>query len=281
MYNHYFMKFNFESKTIEYKDNPNSLKSEHLNKSIKPIMGGIYDRETLDDKTKEYFKDFEKNADFVNFKYDADDISNNKMFNSGKLTYVISQCNNKNKYSHEYLNCTGVIVVGVDKKTGENISLLSHQNPEAFLKDETVKENFIKDLNENLDTLISNCVPGTIDAVILGGNEEEISDPAFDENFRFGIDDIEVLMREKYDIYEDSIKRLNFLLSKKLNFTPTVISGPNDNFKTKDHSLSIYFDNQNRRLYQVRPKQSSENNESFEATQVENQIGKIKNKKKY
>lgn len=278
------MNNNFENKKIENnfnKDKSNTLKGEHLNEGIKPIIGGIYDRSKLDEESIKFFKEFEKNADFVNFKYDSEDISRNKMFNSGKLTYVISQCNNKDKYSHEYLNCTGVVVVGIDKKTGKNISLLSHQNPEAFLKNETIKANFIKDLNEDLDTLISNCIPGTIDAVILGGNEEEISDPAFDENFRFGIDDVEVLMREKYDTYKDSIKRLSFLLSKKLNFTPTVISGPNDNFKTKDHSLSIYFDNQNRRLYQVRPTQSSENNESFEATQVENQIGTIKNKKKY
>jgi len=273
------MKFNFESKTIEYNQS-NALKSEHLNKGIKPIIGGIYDRSKLDEESVKFFKDFEKNADFVNFEYTSDDASRNKMFNSGKLSYVISECNNKDKFSHKYLNCTGVVVVGTDKKTGKNISFLSHQNPEAFLKNEIVKENFIKDFNESLDYFINNCVSGSIDAVILGGNEEEISDPEFDENFRRGIDDEEIFMRDRYDSYQDSIKRLHLLISKKLNFTPTVISGPNDNFKTTDHSLSVYFDNENRRLYQIRPEQSSENNESFEATQVENQIGKIKNKKK-
>lgn len=276
------MNINFESKKTEdtLNNKPNALKGEHLNEGVKPIIGGIYDRSKLEEETIKFFKDFEKNADFVNFEYTSDDASRNRMFNSGKLTYVISECNNKNKYSHKYLNCTGVVVVGVDKETGKNISLLSHQNPEAFFKNKIVKENFTKDLIEDLDNLINKCIPGTIDAVILGGNEEEISDPDFDENFRFGIDDVEILMRDRYDSYQDSIKGLNFLISKKLNFTPTVISGPSDNFKTSDHSLSVYFDNENRRLYLVRPEQHSRNNESFEASQVENQIDLIKKKGK-
>ena len=199
---------NLENRKIENIEKPDILKGEHLNKGIKPITGAIYERENLDSDSISFFNEFEKNADYVNFSYSKQNIKENNMYNSGEKTYVISLCNNKNKYSDKYLNCTGLILVGEDKETGENISFLSHQNPEFFLKNETIKINFNKDLNENLDNIINRCTPGTIDAVILGGNEEEVSDFVFSENFRRGVDDDEIFMREKLDTYQDSVKRI-------------------------------------------------------------------------
>jgi hypothetical protein len=69
---------------------------------------------------------------------------------------------------------------------------------------------------------------------------------------------------------------LNHIVFEKVGFSPVVMSGPNDNFKTNKHSLNIYFDNENRRLYMLRPKQEdSKKNEAFSASDVENQIKKF------
>jgi hypothetical protein len=46
---------------------------------------------------------------------------------------VISNINTQNKYSNRYYNCTGIVVIGKDKETGENISFLTHQDPLYFL----------------------------------------------------------------------------------------------------------------------------------------------------
>jgi len=54
------------------------------------------------------------------------------------------------------------------------------------------------------------------------------------------------------------------------------MSGPNDNYKSSDHSMSVYLDNDNRKVYMLRPKQDlSIKNEAFMASGIENQINKI------
>ncbi len=252
------------------------LKPEHLKKEFRPIISGIYDRNNVDKETQYFIDDFKKNAEFVDFNYREKEIKENKMHSSGYETYVISSCNEKNKYSFSYLNCTGVLAVGVDRLTGKNISFLSHQNPEAFLEDKEVQSNFRKDIEKNIDDLISRCLPGSIDIVVLGGNKEDISQKMPDENFRMGIDNIEDFLKGPFDTYIKSVKYLNYIVKQKIGFSPIVISGPNDNFETNNHSLSIYFDNENRRLYMIKPEQeNSDKNEAFEAAKVEDQIKKF------
>ena len=259
---------------------PNTLKSEHLKDGFLPIIGGIYDRNNLDQKTEYFLDDFRKKAEFVNFSYRKRDIQDNKMYNSGDSTYVISLCNEKNKYSLAYLDCTGVVAVGVDKSTKKNISFMSHQNPDSFIEDEEVRLNFKRDLNKDLDDLITRCIPGSVDVVVFGGNKEDLKDKMPDDNFRMGIDNMNDFFKGPFDTYVKSVKFLNFIVKQKTGFSPVVLSGPNDNFKTNNHSLSVYFDNENRRLYMIRPKQEeSEKNESFVASKVEDHIQTIKNAK--
>ncbi len=249
------------------------LKNEHLKEGIKPIISGIYDRNNLDRDTQYFLDAFKKDADFVNFSYRSKDIKENAMYNSGDTTYVMSLLNNRNKYSLAYLDCTGIVAVGTDRETGENISFMSHQNPDSFLEDDYVKTNFKNDLNKNFDNLISKCIPGSIDVVILGGNKEDVSENVPNENFRLGFDDIDQYLKGPFDQYIKSVKFLSHTIKQKIGFTPIVISGPNDNFETAHHSLSAYFDNKNRRLYMVKPKQENNTkNEAFEASKVEDQI---------
>jgi hypothetical protein len=88
------------------------------------------------------------------------------------------------------------------------------------------------------------CVPGTVDAVIFGGNyffDEEASTRAFRINYNASINS---LSSEIFDV---------------LGFTPPVIAGP----KTYNGGDSVYFDNENRRLYIVRPKVGDSSTESY------------------
>lgn len=252
------------------------LKTEHLKNEFKPIISGIYDRNNLDKETQYYIDDFKKDAEFVDFNYREKEIKENKMHNSGYETYVISSCNEKNKYSFAYRDCTGVVAVGVDKITGKNISFLSHQNPDAFLGDKEVRSNFKKHIEVNIDDLISMCIPGSIDIVVFGGNKEDVSEKIPDENFRMGIDNVEDFLQGPFDTYVKSVKYLNCIIKQKIGFSPVVMSGPNDNFQTNNHSLSVYFDNENRRLYMIKPKQeNNDKNEAFDAPNVEDQIKKF------
>lgn len=252
------------------------LKNEHLEEGVKPIIGGIYDKNNIDKETQSFLNNLKKDADFVNFIYTEKDIKENKMYNSGKLSYVISFCNEKNKYSENYLDCTGVVIVGKDKETGKNISFLSHQNPDFFIKYKEGRLKFKADLDKSIDDLISKCKQGTIDAIIFGGNKQDVSENIPDENFNQGIDNIDEYLKGPFDEYVKSVKYLNYIIKQKIGFSPVVISGPNDNFETNNHSLNIYFDNNNRRLYILKPKQeNSDKNEAFEVSNIEEQMKKF------
>ena len=211
------------------------------------------------------------------------------MLNSGKETYVISPCDSQNKYSDSYLNCTGVVVSGVDKETGKNISFMSHQNPEWFLdgigktSGNSINTNVVKfkqDLAKNINELKNRCISGTVDAVIFGGNKEDFSSDVPDEKFIRGFDNEESYNKESYDNYVNSIKVLRLVISNELGFSPVVMSGPNDNFTTGLHSLTSYYDNENKRLYMIRPKQDvSVKNEPYIASDIEGYMDRLKNEK--
>ncbi len=259
------LKMNFNN--LENKK-PNALKSEHLKEGVSPIMGGIYDRATIDSDSSKHFSEIEKNSDYVNFSYRANDIEKNGMYNSGDSTYVISLINNKDKYSKAYLDCTGVVVSGIDKITGENISFLSHQNPQELFEIESVRTNFKRDLTKSLDEMLARCEPNTIDAVIMGGNKN-VEEIIIDEDFQRGRDNEDKILDDDFGPYRKSIKFLNFIISNKLNFSPVVITGPNDNFRTEQHTLDVYYENKGKHLSMIRPQQKQANNESFMASDIE------------
>lgn len=71
---------------------------------------------------------------------------------------VISHTNSRNKYSNKYYNCTGLVVIGRDRETGENISFLTHQDPLYFLVTEQ-KEKFIVAISDILLELKERSVP--------------------------------------------------------------------------------------------------------------------------
>ncbi|NVN97135.1 hypothetical protein HXX01_02795 [Candidatus Nomurabacteria bacterium] len=257
---------------------PNTLKSEHLNSEFKPIIGGIYDGDSFDQNIDELVNSFKKNGEFVNFVAKEKELQEKNFLNNGAGKYVISPCDSLDKYSLSYLDCTGIVAVGVDKKTGKNVSFMSHQDPEVFLRDEETKQKFKKDLSDSIDKLIASSVQDSVDVVIFGGQYERQSHDMPDDNFRLGVDNTDDYLEDSYSLYLKSIKFLNFNLSKQLGFSPVVMTGPNDNFYSFNNATNVYFDNENRRLYLIRPKQEvSKKNEPFVASSVEQQIDRIKN----
>jgi hypothetical protein len=261
---------------------PNVLKSEHL-KDAPPIMGCIYDWETLKKNPaqkaefSELFEKFEEKGEDVNFSFRKGDIVSETMLNTGPKTYVISPIDTKDKYSADFLDCTGVVAVGIDKKTGKNISFMSHQNPDFFLNDEEKQIKFRKDLIQKLKELKEQSLPDTIDVAIVGGNEDNTPKKIPDENFRLGIDDETKFLKDKYSNYKESITILNNSIAKVLEFSPVVLTGLNSSTSTEsgaNNALDIYLDNKNRRLYMVRARQESKYNESFLAKDVDEHISK-------
>ena len=225
----------------------NPLKSEHLNEGIKPIMVSI-GIERMHKNNLEEIHELIKNATFVDFYEDRETLDSQEIKNAGNQTYVISPLDSSNKLSQRYINCTGLLTVGVDKESGKNISLLSHQEPSKFLDHKN--NEFTEHMKDSLKQIHSQCIPGTIDSMILGGN------------YLPGYKD-----RDYRDKYEKSINKLTSLFKNEFGFEPIVTSGP----KTKEGSESLLFDNDNRRVYLVRDyyTQFTKNNEPYLPSEIE------------
>ncbi len=163
-------------------------------------------------------------------------------FTTGSIdkSFIISPISSANKLSKEYVNCTGLIVVGKDKETGKNISFLTHQNPRYFLG--AAKEEFISALESKLSEMKNRCEEGTIDAIAYGGMYDDL--------------DHDSIISEKYLESEQLIKNE---VVKVLNFKPEFVNGPKiDNLFGKIGKDEMYFKNETRQAYFIRPKVNSE-----------------------
>jgi hypothetical protein len=230
----------------------NTLKTEgHLIKGIRPIMacvGSFDDFHNSGQKPlEEVFNEQLDNAHCVDYRGSIDYFKKRNFLNAGSETYVLSVVDNKNKFSERFFDCTGLIVTGIDKKTGKNISFLSHQDPVQFLHNK--KDDFIKHLGQRLAEIKKRCISGTIDAIIVGGNYINITD------------DKGLHHKEKY---VNSVELLSTEIKKILNFEPIVVNGP----KKIGGKDNIYYDNDNRRLYFVRER-VNEDTGSFTNSNIE------------
>jgi hypothetical protein len=219
-----------------------------INKDFKPTRACIIDdTKEIDSQTKEILLSIEKNGVYVNYIKDNDFFEQGIMKNAGESTYAISECDEKNKFGEDYCNCTGFIIVGEDKDSKKQISSMSHQYPDEFLKSK--KKEFIKDLVDTVEEIKRRTKEKSVDVVIFGGNA------GGNQN------------KYNYDIYKKSIKLIGEAFKKELNFEPTVMTGPNKG--SWRGSTKVYFDTQNRRLYILRPHQESELNESYLPSEIE------------
>ena len=122
----------------------------------------------------------------------------------------------------------GLIVAGIDKKTGENISFITHQ-PSSFSEDFTV------DLKKRLNEMKERCRQGSVDAIIVGGISNS------NELFK--------------KIYVKTIHFLSKETRQTFGFEPVIVNGPKVLVPVTVDEVS--FDNKNRRLYLIRSKVNS------------------------
>jgi len=204
-----------------------------------------------------------------------------KQKSAGRETYVISALDSFNKESRNYADCTGIVAVGVDKETGENISFLTHQDGKKILTADgplkEVHEQFIADLRASLSELKDRSKTGSIDLVIFGG---------WAEGFGGGF------YPYSAEEYKRSVQMIGNLCEEVLQIDPDVAIGPNaeptrdgydehGNGTIRDFDVQVVFDTINRRLYMVRPEQPTgpsrdphhpveqNTNRTFKASQIE------------
>jgi hypothetical protein len=235
----------------------NALHGEHLEKEFSPIMVSLSDRKgprTLVNEVMDESSITSSDAEMINFFEDHDRLVEKGMKNHSTESYVISSCNEKAKYSETYRNCTGIVLAGIDKKTGKEISLLSHQYPGSFLGD--LNEKFKEDLHTALRDFVERSKEGSIDAIIFGGDYYN--------------------KKGHRDDYHQSIGMLSEVCSQELGFEPVVATGPNVDL-LNGGPTDVFYDTKNRRLYIRRPEQhKNEANQSYVASQLEEQSPKWK-----
>lgn len=168
---------------------------------------------------------------------------------TGSETYGISPVNGLNKLSKYFVNCTGLIAAGQDKKTSENISFTSHNDPGFFLFNEKNKNKFIEELGRRLGDLKKRSADRTIDAVIFGGNYLDYPENSKKE-------------------YVESVRLLSWEVRQALGFEPLIIVGPKSTAGGED----IFYDNGNRQLYAIRSKVGKSSTESFYPSELDRKI---------
>jgi hypothetical protein len=218
----------------QIKKETESLQPKHLKEGVKPIVAcvGSYHENINQDK--------KENAKDIDYFSNKKDLDSNNFKNAGELTYVISEIDDRDKFSSSFRNCTGVVVSGIDKETSKNISFLSHQHPGSFLYSSEGNAQFRVDLDSQIKKLKDRCLPASIDSVIFGGNYIQNSSK-----------------HEKS--YLESIKFLSSRIKNALDFVPIVITGP----KIFSSAEDVFFDNKNKRLYISRPGVGNKSTEPY------------------
>ncbi len=210
----------------------NPLLSEHLHEGIRPIMACMttWDDFRTNKETWEEFRNYFERSEMLNVDYEGDPgyLKQEHFKNAGVKTYTISPIDSFGKFSESFKNCTGLIVAGVDRVTGEEISFLTHQDPTYFLQPEHTSV-FLKDLETHLLTMHERCQEGTVDAVIVGGNWLEGKEE-FQRN------------------YSESLDLISSEVKKTLGFEPVVLTKP----KNTPGADDVYYDTLNRRLFLLR-----------------------------
>jgi len=150
------------SKENWYKEELAEIFWVHLKETKYKIMCGIINTWNTLNYTK---------WDFIDYFWEWD--KNKYQYLKWKEWYAsISNRNSNDKYSLYFKNCTSCVVIWKDKKAWKNVSILTHQDPNYFLKDG--KEIFSSKLKESFIKIKEQCEEWTIDIVLLWGNNRDI-----------------------------------------------------------------------------------------------------------
>ncbi|MFA5830334.1 MAG: hypothetical protein WC878_00730 [Candidatus Paceibacterota bacterium] len=234
----------------------NPLCSGHLKKGEKCViacLGTFRDFEQTDPELTLTLltPSFDGSAGIENVDYYAKpgDGKNTGSKTAGREIYVISSISDRDKMTRYLYDCLAVFVIGKDKKTKTNISLLNHQDPMKFLH-ERYRKQFTNDLSESLREMKKRCAKGTIDVIIAGGM------------YLLNHPDAMCLWEEAGEmrkIYRQSILLLSEIVKEVFGFEPVIISGP----KRVERSDAIMCVNKTRRMHIVKPQVGESMTESF------------------
>ena len=220
-----------------------TVKSEHLAEGVRPIMACVGNEM----EHMHQMSDINRIADSglnVKFYYKHEASEKKGFRSSGIEAYVISPIDERPKFTKNLQNCTSIIAVGRESGSETEISFLTHQDSKEITG--KAKDDFTKDLEEQLKDLKGKCQDKSVDVVIAGGQ-----------------------FREKDALkYQDSTAVLNATVQKMLGFEPLIISAP----KTRGGD-NIYFDTEKRRLFVVRPFAATYN-DVFKPSQIDELKGK-------
>jgi len=161
---------------------------------------------------------------------DLEELAREGGKHAGTNTYIISPIDERDVFADKYLDCTGVLVIGRDAQTGQEISFVSHQDPKFFIDGgDTRAEQFAKDLSGSMEEMNRRSLEGTIDAVLLGGK----------------YDTTDALSKVSVH-YRKSIEFLGRIVQEKLGFDPKVIPG---SFEGYGCSLDATIQTQTRKIW--------------------------------
>lgn len=203
---------------INIKKDVPSNKPSHLKEGVRPIIACIGTTNQFYQTNPALFNQILGDSHDVNY-HGGSIYKNEKSKHRKKESYIISPVDNLGKFSGAYYNCIGIIAAGLELKTSNDTSFLSHQDPVYFLKNQYRKNIFRRDLNLALTEIKERSIEGTIDAVIFGGNYLE--DPISQNN------------------YVKSVKLVTKVVEKVLGFEPLIVTGPKDNIQKDD----VYYNN--------------------------------------
>lgn len=211
----------------------------------------------LDLEDQRFLDTFPEHAEYVDYSGDTYHLTHNGQIGSPR-GYVLSQPSERDKFSREYLNCSGVAIVSVDKTTGKNISVLTHQDPSRILSGFQGTRQFQEDLRLVCSSLFLRAEPGSVDAVIFGG------DHGFPEKQGIINDAMGRQNKTRHDDYSDAVTLAADVVRAELGIEPVVVLGPRT---VGPGAVSAFLDTQKRRLYLMR-KGNPDTDKDFPASQV-------------
>jgi hypothetical protein len=215
----------------------------HLEEGVKPIIACIGSEEDFDHRFAwDLINQSDQNKNLLEVKYGApkSELDENNITYLSPHDYLISPIDSRDKVSYDYQTCIGLVVVGIDKETNEQISMLTHQNISSVISSKKIE--FIEDLSRHLQIFKDRSKEGTIDAVIFGGAYPEDS--------------------SSKKMYEEVKGFTSELCKKEVGFIPFDITGPKviKKFPEKKPTLAgwatdawptdtVFFDTKERRLF--------------------------------
>jgi len=218
-----------------------------------PIVACVGSEESFDTGDRERLASL--GAEIVDYYASAELVRSREQRSGGANTYVISSISDTNKKSEEFRDCSSLVLIGKERDSGNNISILTHQDPSFLFGRRHGREAFVHDLDEVLASFASRTEPGSVDAVIVGGN-----------SFKESIDRDDQSPEVYEKRYIDSVTLLGERVRTTFGVDPRVIAGPNMNAG----DTSVILDTHRRRLYVCRPEQPTlDHSFDFNASDVE------------